>query len=402
MATQHLSFQQVAASYKENCKPFVEIAQGKKISMTQAIHEQIADFSDREKYHHKDIEKHILATDGLRTVTSGRNYASTIKEFKYAYQQNLLMDYWEKKYDRGFYRVPAMMKQNFEDASTLSGQTAGEAWRMYTDIQPKLAVLEPDIPMTAIVNFSVPSRSLAGRIPEITITNATPQEMSEGAAPKKGIVKFRKGSVEMEKAGILLEISRESDDNQDIGVDVVGMFMERSGVQDEIDIVNGLIKLVTAATVPARLNINVGNNELTGREILDIQSVFSRGKRADRVIGGKNRVLTYVDALSKAYVMQDRTTAGAAAISQLGLINAMSRPTLAGYLDGTDATDAGIADDKLYLIDSMNTLGVLTYQGDPYSAENFDTIRAVHQHVVTRWHAGFLQVDAPIATATFA
>ena len=400
MSNQVLSFQQVAASVKENCEPFVAIAKGKNISYTQAVYEAVQDYSDREKYQHADVSKHILASDGLRTVTVGRSIASPIKEFKRAYQQNFLMDYWDGKYDRGFYRVPAPMQAQFEDPSTLSGMTAGEAWRLFTDLQPKLAVLEPDIPMTAVVNFSVPSRSLAGRIPEMTIRNSTPQEMEEGAAPKRGIVKFRKDTVNMEKAGILLEISKESDDNQDISVDVVGMFMERSGVQDEIQIVNGIVKLAAEDTGEnvIELDLELGaNDDITGRKILDIQAVFGRGKRADRVLGVKADVLDYIDALSRAYPMQDRVTAAAAAISQPPLINSMSRPTLAGYLDGQDATDAGLAVGTLVLIDSMNTLGVLTYQNDPYSAENFDVIRAVHQHVTTRWHAGFLQVDAPIA-----
>lgn len=410
-----LSFQQVASSVKENCVPFVDIAKGKNISYTQAILESVTDYSDRENYQHADVSKHILASDGLRTATVGRSIASPIKAFEKAYQQNFLFDYWDGRYDRGFYQVPGPMRAQFNDPATLSGMTAGEAWRLFTDMQTKAAVLEPDIPMTSIVNFNVPSMSLAGRIPEIVFRNATPQEMEEGAAPKKGTVKFRKGTVEMDKSGILLEISRESSDNQDISVDVVGMFMERAGVEDEIQIVNGLAKIVVdqeANGVELRvveINIGVTSEVLTGRHILEIQGAFGRGKRADRVLGRKKEVLDYVDALAKAfgqgagtYGSQDATTTAGQLVSQPVLINSQSRPTLAGYFDGQDATDAGVEANKLYLIDSMNTLGVLTYQNDPYTAENTDVIRAVHQHVMTRWHAGFLQVDAPIAEVTFA
>ena len=410
------SFQQIASSVKENCKPFVDIAQGKNISYTQAILESVTDYSDREKYQHADVSKHILASDGLRTSTVGRSVASPVKDFEKAYQQNFLFDYWDSRYDRGFYQVPGPMQAQFNDPSTLSGMTAGEAWRLFTDMQPRLAVLEPDIPMTAIVNFNVPSASLAGRIPEIIIRNSTPQEMEEGAAPKKGVVKFRKGTVDMDKSGILLEISRESSDNQDVSVDIVGMFMERAGVEDEIQMVNGLIKIVKDKekvgdiTLDVKtINLGVASADMTGRHILEIQAAFGRGKRADRVLGKKAEVLDYVDALARAfgqgagtYGSQDGTTTAGQLTSQPVLINAQSRPTLAGYLDGQDATDAGLENNKLYLIDSRNTLGVLTHQNDPYTAENVDVIRAVHQHVLTRWHAGFLQVDAPIAEVTFA
>ena len=160
--------------------------------------------------------------------------------------------------------------------------------------------------------------------------------------------------------------------------------------------------------------------ELNGRNILEMQSVFKRGRRADRVVGTKRAILDYVDALSRAYADQDTMTRGAASLAQPMVINSMSRPTLAGWLDDVtdtagpnkghnDAEEAGFtvgtgADQshELLLLDSMNSMGLITYQGDPYMAENFDVIRNVHQHVTTRWHASYVQVDAPLAIYTIA
>ena len=416
--SQGLSFQQVASSYKQNCKTFVDIANGKNISMTQTLHNSITDFSDREKFQHADVSKHILANDGLSVVSYGRNIASPVCDFKHAYQKNLLVDRWDDAYDGKLYRMPPMhLLQQFNEAgASLTGLSPGEAWRLWTDIQPKMAVLQADIPLTALVNFRVPSRSLAGRIPEIVIKrmDADPEDMDEGAPPKRGRVGFRKGSVEMQKAGILLELTKEFRENDDIGVDVVSMFFERVGVVDEIEIVSAMIKIAKDAAGAAKEKAGGGKYNMNDpRDILELQSVFGRGKRVDRVFGKKKPVLDYIHGVGKAYGSGQNTygPAGGAAgggryIADPALINAQSRPTMAGYLvDGEgagerDATNAGLTDDgELLLIDSMNTLGMLTYQGDPYEAENFDVVRAIHQHVLTRWWAGFNQVDAPIYLA---
>ena len=216
----------------------------------------------------------------------------------------------------------------------------------------------------------------------------------------------------MDKAGILLELSEEMEGNDaPYGVDLVSMFMERAGVDDEIEIVAEVIKKAKEAAGTAE---PIG--AMTGRQILEMQSVFKRGRRADRFVGTKKAILDYVDALSRAYVDQDTMTRGATSVAQPMVINSMSRPTLAGWLDDeadttgpnqghNDAEDAGFNvtnKNEILALDSMNSMGLLTYQGDPYQAENYDVIRNVHQHVTTRWHASYVQVDAPLKIFTVA
>ena len=409
MSNQIISFSEALSSVKENQKPFVSIANEESIDFSEAVFQAVNKTEDVQKYTPRDVIKHLFAADGLRLVSYGRNIASPINKFKEAYQKNLLMDYWDKKYERKFMRMPPIPQMQFNEVGTQTSLTPGEAWRLYTDITPKVAVLEPDIPLSSIVSTSFPSMSKIARIPEITISrnDAAMDDIEEGALPKKGRISFRKSAEEMDKAGILLELSDEMQGNDaPYGVDLVSVFMERAGVDDEIEIVAEVIKKAKAqATV-----VGGTAKELTGRNILEMQSSFKRGRRADRVLGTKTAVLHYVDGLSRAYGDQDTMTRGAASLAQPMVINSMSRPTLAGWLDDVadtagpneghnDAEDAGfdVANkNELLWLDSMNSMGLITYQGDPYQAENYDVIRNVHQHVMTRWHASYTQVDAPL------
>ena len=418
MNHQTLSFAQALSSVKENLKPFVDAANEQKIDFSEAVFQAVTDMNDRQKFQPRDVIKHIFSQDGLRVVSYGRNIASRIVDFKTPYQKNFLIDYWDKKYERKFMRRPPMTPVQYDDAGYQTSLTPGEAWRLYTDITPKIAVLEPDIPLSSIVTTSFPSMSKVARIPEIVISrdDVSYEELEEGAMPKRARLRFRKDSAAMEKAGILLELTDEFQGNESpYGVDLVSAVMERAGVDDEIDIVADVIKKAKAAAGNAKDDL-----ELNGRNILEMQSVFKRGRRADRVIGTKRAILDYIDALSKNYEDQDTTTRGAAMVAQPNVINSMSRPTLAGWLDDVadttgpnkghnDAEEAGFTvgtgDDQSHELlwsDSMNSMGLITYQGDPYMAENFDVIRNVHQHVTTRWHASYVQVDAPLALYTIA
>ena len=421
MANQIISFAEALNSVRQNQEPFVAAANEQSIDYSEAVFQVVNKTEDVQLYNPRDVIKHLCAIDGLRLVSYGRNQASPIFAFKHAYQKNLLMDHWEKRYERKFMRMPPLPQiqlQQFNAAGTQTSLTPGEAWRLYTDISPKVAVLEPDIPLASLATTTFPSNTKVARIPEITITrnDASMDDMEEGALPKKGRIKFSKSSEEMDKAGILLELTDEMQGNDaPYGVDLVSVFMERAGVDDEIEIVAEIIKKALAAAGNA-----IKDLALSGRNILEMQSVFKRGRRADRVVGTKRAVLDYVDALSRAYVDQDTTTRGAASLSQPMVINSMSRPTMAGWLDDVedakgpneghnDAEDAGFvvgdgADEshQLLWLDSMNSLGLITYQGDPYQAENYDVIRNVHQHVMTRWHQSYVQVDAPLAIFTIA
>lgn len=393
-----LSFDQVCDSYVENHVPFVQQANGDKLTMPETLHRNLGSIEDREKYSPVSFTKHILGKEGLSLHTKGRSLASVTTQFKKPYQKNLLLDYWTDSYDQ---RSPSPLVHNisYEDWGALTSLTPGEAWRMFTDITPKLAVLEADIPMNTIVNFNVPSRSLAIRIPELIIKrgDADVEDMEEGAPPKRGRVGFAKRTVELQKAGILLELSKEMQESDDMGVDIVAMFFARVGVEDEIEMVNELVKTArTGQTLQYAASPSTPYDLTKGFDILRIQAFFPRGKRADRVLGAKNPVLQYIDGLSRLYADQDTSTAGARNVAQPTLINSQSRFPRAGYLQGQDATDAGLVDNQLLIIDSMNTLGVGTYMNDPYQAENFDVVRAVTQHVLTRWWKAFLQVDAPI------
>lgn len=413
MSNQITSFAEAIDSVKANNEPFVSAANEQSIDFSEAVFQVVNDTNDRQKFEPKDVIKHIFSGDNLRLVSNGRNIASKLVEFTEAYQKNLLMDYWDKKYQRKLMRMPPMAQFQFNEASTQTSLTPGEAWRLYTDITPKMAVLEPDIPLASIASTSFPSNSKIARIPEITITrqDASQENIEEGEAPKKGRIGFRRSAEEMDKAGILLEMADEMQDNDaPYGIDLVSMFMERAGVDDEIEITAEVIRkaLAAAGARPADDDVIM----LTGRNILDLQSSFKRGRRADRFIGPKTAILNYIDALSRAYVDQDTMTRGATALAQPMVINSMSRPTLAGWLDDVadasgpneginDAEEAGFAvgddeKDDLLLLDSMNSMGLITYQGDPYRAENYDVIRNVHQHVMTRWHASYVQVDAPL------
>ena len=415
MSNQIMSFSEAISSVKENCEPFVSVANEECIDFSEAVFQAVNESSDIQKYQPRDVIKHVFSADGLRLVSGGRSIASPVNKFTKAYQKNFLIDYWDKKYDRKLFRMPPMIPTQYNEAGYQTTLTPGEAWRLYTDIQPKIAVLEPDIPLSSLVMTSFPSNTKIARIPEISInrSDASLEEVEEGALPKRGRIKFGKTSEEMTKAGILLELTEEMQGNDaPYGVDLVSMFMERAGVDDEIDIVAEVIqKAKTAAGTPRN-----GTTELslTGRNIIEMQSVFKRGRRADRVVGPKKAVLDYIDGLSRAYVDQDGSTRASQSMSQPMVINSMSRPTMAGWLDDVDSTekvdmgrnDAGDAGfdttekNELLWIDSMNSLGLITYQGDPYSAENFDVIRNIHQHVTTRWHASYVQVDAPLAIFT--
>ena len=414
MANQIISFAEALSSVRENQEPFVALANEESIDYSEAVFQIVNKTEDVQKYSPRDVIKHLFAADGLRLVSYGRNIASPIVKFKEVYQKNLLMDYWDKKYQRKFMRMPPIPQVMFNEVGTQTSLTPGEAWRLYTDITPKVAVLEPDIPLASISSTTFPSMSKIARIPEITIrrVDASMDDVEEGALPKRGKISFRKSAEEMDKAGILLELSDEMEGNDaPYGVDLVSMFMERAGVDDEIEIVAEVIKKAKASAGTAEA---IG--AMTGRKILEMQSVFKRGRRADRFIGTKTAVLNYVDALSRAYVDQDSMTRGAASVAQPMVINSMSRPTLAGWLDDVadtkgpneghnDAEDAGFNvtnKNEVLALDSMESMGLLTHQGDPYMAENYDVIRNVHQHVTTRWHASYVQVDAPLALFTVA
>lgn len=415
MANQIISFGEAINSVRENNEPFVAYANEESVNFSEAVFSIVNKTEDVQKYTPADVMKHVFTQDGIRLVSFGRNIASPLAKFEKAYQKNFLMDYWDGKYQRKFLRMPPMAQfqmQQFNAAGSQTSLTPGEAWRLYTDISPKVAVLEPDIPLASIVVTTFPSNTKIARIPEITITrqDASMDDVEEGALPKKGKIAFRKSAEEMDKAGILLELTDEMQGNDaPYGVDLVSMFMERAGVDDEIEIVAEVIKKALAEAGARPDDVIT----LSGREILDLQSSFKRGRRADRVIGPKTAVLDYVDALSRAYRNQDNSTAAARELAQPMVINSMSRPTLAGWLDDVadtsgpnkghnDALDAGFEDggtvttDDLLLMDSMNSMGLITYQGDPYQAENYDVIRNVHQHVMTRWHASYVQVDAPL------
>lgn len=416
MSNQIMSFSEVINSVKENQEPFVAAANAESIDFSEAIFQAVNKTEDVQKYTPRDVIKHMFAIDGIRLVSYGRNIASPIVKFKEPYQKNLLMDYWDKKYQRKFMRMPPIPQVQFNEVGTQTSLTPGEAWRLYTDITPKVAVLEPDIPLASIVSTSFPSMSKIARIPEIVISrnDASMDDTEEGALPKKGKISFRKSAEEMDKAGILLELSEEMQGNDaPYGVDLVSMFMERAGVDDEIEIVAEVIKKAVEAAKTAQGGNAESIGALTGRLILKMQSVFKRGRRADRFIGPKTAVLNYIDALSRSYSDQDTMTRGAASLAQPAILNSMSRPTLAGWLDDeadtsgpneghTDSIDAGFAaaDNELLALDSMNSMGLITYQGDPYQAENYDVIRNVHQHVMTRWHASYVQVDAPLRLFT--
>lgn len=422
MSNQIVSFAEALSFVKDPNSGFhaetVAKANEECMDFSEAVFSAVNDTNDTQKYQPRDVIKHTFSQDGLRLVSHGRSQASIVAKFQKPYQKNMLTEYWDGRYDRKFMRRPPMVPMQFNEAGYQTSLTPGEAWRLYTDIQPKMAVLEPDIPLSALVSTSFPSNSKIARIPEIKITraDASQEEIEEGALPKRGRIKFSKTSEEMTKAGILLELSDEFQGNDaPYGVDLVSMFMERAGVDDEIDIVAQVIKkaLSSAGTAKADLMLN-------GRNILEMQSVFKRGRRADRVVGTKRAILDYIDALSKAYADQDMMTTGAMALNQPMILNSMSRPTLAGWLDDKDSTedvDKGVNDagdagfttgtgvdesHQLLWMDSMNSMGLITYQGDPYSAENFDVIRNIHQHVTTRWHAEYVQVDAPLAIFTIA
>ena len=418
MSNQILSFAEALSSVKENCEPFVAMANEECMDFSEAVFSAVNDTNDVQKFQPRDVIKYTFSQDGIRLVSHGRSQASIIAKFQKPYQKNMLTEYWDGRYDRKFMRRPPMVPTQFNEAGYQTALTPGEAWRLYTDIQPKMAVLEPDIPLSSLVMTAFPSNSKIARIPEISIkrSDASMEEVEEGALPKRGKIRFAKSSEEMTKAGVLLELSDEFQGNDaPYGIDLVSLFMERAGVDDEIDIVADVIKkaLAGAGTVVADLVLN-------GRNILEMQGVFKRGRRGDRVVGTKRAVLDYVDALSKAYPDQDMSTTGAMGLSQPMILNSMSRPTLAGWLDDKDSTEdvdkerndaqdagftVGTGDDQshqLLWMDSMNSMGLITYQGDPYSAENFDVIRNIHQHVTTRWHAEYVQVDAPLAIFTIA
>ena len=418
MANQIISFSEALSSVKENCEPFVAMANEECMDFSEAVYSAVNDTNDVQKYQPRDVIKHTFAADGIRLVSHGRSQASIIPKFKHPYQKNMLTEYWDGCYDRKFMRRPPLIPAQYDAGGYQTQLTPGEAWRLYTDIQPKMAVLEPDIPLASLVSTTFPSNSKIARIPEIRIrrNDASMEEIEEGALPKKGRIGFSKTSEEMTKAGILLELSDEFQGNDaPYGVDLVSMFMERAGVDDEIDIVAEVIKKALTAAGAAKADL-----ALNGRNILEMQSVFKRGKRADRVVGTKRAILDYIDALSKAYPDQDLNTRGSQAMAQPMIINNMSRPTLAGWLDDVTSTDdvdkgindaqeagftVGTGDDQshqLLWMDSMNSMGLITYQGDPYSAENFDVIRNIHQHVTTRWHAEYMQVDAPLVVFTIA
>ena len=418
MANQIISFAEALSSVRENQEPFVATANEESIDYSEAVFQVVNKTEDVQKYSPRDVIRHIFAADGLRLVSYGRNIASPISKFKEVYQKNLLMDYWDKKYQRKFMRMPPIPQVQFNEVGTQTSLTPGEAWRLYTDITPKVAVLEPDIPLASVASTTFPSMSKIARIPEITISraDASMDDLEEGALPKKGRISFRKSAEEMDKAGILLELSDEMQGNDaPYGIDLVTVFMERAGVDDEIEIVAEVIKKALDAAKAAQGNSAEAIGALSGRKILSMQSVFKRGRRADRFFGPKTAVLNYVDALSRSYGDQDTMTRGAASLAQPMIINSMSRPTLTGWLDDeadttgpnaghTDSVDAGFdgANNELLALDSMNSMGLITYQGDPYQAENYDVIRNVHQHVMTRWHASYVQVDAPLRLFTVA
>ena len=416
MANQIVSFSEAIASVKENCEPFVSLANEECMDFSEAVFQAVNDSNDIQNYQPRDVIKHVFSGDGLRLVSHGRSQASSVNKFKSAYQKNFLIDYWDRQYDRKLFRMPPMaIPTQFNEAGYQTSLTPGEAWRLYTDMSPKVAVLEPDIPLASLVTTTFPSNSKIARIPEITITrrDAEMEELEEGALPKRGKIRFGKTSEEMTKAGILLELTDEMQGNDaPYGVDLVSVFMRRAAVDDEIDIVAEVITKAKASGL--LIDLTDSTLTLTGRNILEMQGTFKRGRRADRVIGPKKAVLDYVDGLSRAYLDQDSMTRGAQTMAQPMIINNMSRPTLAGWLDDVDSTqevdkgrndarDAGfvsggnVVRDELLWIDSQNSMGIVTYQGDPYSAENFDVIRNIHQHVTTRWHASYVQVDAPLA-----
>ena len=143
---------------------------GQKIDFSEAVFQAVTNTADRQKYHARDVIKHVFSQDGLRVVSHGRNIASRIADFKTTYQKNFLIDYWDKKYERKFMRRPPMTPVQFDDAGYQTSLTPGEAWRLYTDITPKIAVLEPDIPLASLVTTSFPSMSKVARIPEIVIS----------------------------------------------------------------------------------------------------------------------------------------------------------------------------------------------------------------------------------------
>ena len=366
-----------------------------------------------QQYMPTNVISDMLMRDDLRVQDSPAGPSSKMNEFKKAYQRALFLDHLEYRYNGRFMTQylnndqvsVAERIQARESSTTASGFTADRPWRPYNEF-PLMdqSKIEPDIPLNAIVTTTDTSAEIDGRIPEYQTPAANEESpiVEEGADIPLSRIKLGQRTVDMRRIGLGIQYSDIFTANA-VRASALARWVDRRAVRDEIFLVNEALKVVTNG-VPAGATIS---DPITATDVLEIQTSFRNGNVADRIIGRKSAAIKYAIA-SRAAIVSTAASATSAPAELGGGIGALAellaRPTFANqmsrleqlyYLNDTDAGEADIDVDRLLLLDSITTIGMLLHSGDPYDRTDFHAQSATERRFFAMWFGFYLQTDAP-------
>ena len=428
---------------KHNPEEFVTEARGRRMSLGTLLQQKCP--TRGASYSHPIVVRDFLAREGLSLRPQGRKPSSRIGEFQQPHQKALLGDHYDDIFQRSFSGNPGYRDyeySSYEDrelAEKLELRESGlalTAFQSHTPFRPRqTGALEYDMYM-AEVPYSDLARevdvldAIDTQIPvvEVPKDQLLMQETPEGDDPPRVIIGHKTKNATMYRYAITLSLTDMVANNRNsVLVSAIEREIMWIGVRYDQMFSYKIARRIMAMADDAVGGISRASKDLDADGILDMQSSFTDGRMADRIIGAKEPVLKYIAALSAIFggtANQIGWADGSGSeahriIAQPVLGNRMSRPERAYYFTDTTAlaaeddigdseTDTALPerslnadwDDDLVWYDSMRSITRLEYVGGVYDQMSTDAPKALHERTFARWLGYYEQEDPAVVAYT--
>ena len=428
---------------KHNPEEFIVEARGRRMSLGTLLQQKCP--TRQASYSHPIVVRDFLAREGLTLRPQGRKPSSRIGDFQEPHQKALLGDHYDDIFQRSFSGNPGYRDyeyNTYEDkelAEKLELRESGlalTAFQAHTPFRPRqTGALEYDmymaeVPYADLVREVDVLDAIDTQIPvvEVPKDQLLMQETPEGDDPPRVIIGHKTKTATMYRYAITLSLTDMVANNRNsVLVSAIEREIMWIGVRYDQMFSYKIARRIMAMAHAAVGGIAkpIADTDLTADGILTMQSSFSDGRMADRVIGAKTPVLKYIGALSSIFGgtansigWADGTGSEAQRIiAQPVLGNRMSRPERAYYFTDESAIDSeedigdsetdtalpkrtlAAADwkDELFWYDSMRCLTRLEYVGGVYDQMSTDAPKALHERTFARWLGYYEQEDPAVA-----
>lgn len=369
-------------------REIMEEARKNKTTMSTA-YRQVARKKEKE-YEDTDTANYLLAEDGLRIFSDADgNPPSPISAFEEDYQKDILMDKANEFYHETIERStrPRSAQRNL-----ISAYPEGSLMNPETTLEGSMFVLEPEIDLMALTT----------KIDYVDTTNVDLPDFKDDDNLDRAQMIDNPVGTQTEIVTLTIGEKKVSLDRQGIGVQWDGDF-EASPLSTtalmrfamEVGI-NHVDELVVRGIKLLSDSISADTDSVSSWsyvQTLEIENIYSNGKKLDAIIGKKTAVLLYEAEKATGYGEQLRPMPSGT------LSNVRSRIEALNYTTAADA-DTGLVNSRFLLYNRMRTLGLALRSREIVVTDDYHAGTDMMRRYFRRRAGWYLQPEAPIARLT--